>query len=533
MPLEVISKISPVIAMKREVAGLRLRDQKIVTENYKSELAAVEEKRKQAQSEAQRAKERANKQADEFERNEIFLQNALDEIKATATSSNNKDSTLPIKRVQGSTIQTWEWFCKMKPLIFAIRKSKPEIFKYLLNATKPEFAIDYTCGNLSAYELALSLSLQDQLTNNEKNILDVMRLRVLEDLCKKSPTGELHWFSQAAIYYDPQLINITNPTQKNFTPAMQLAVDNHLEELIVINQTISEGNKEFGIAFDLQDDTGKTILDHALQHGHKELSLWLLEQSKLELSPIEKACIDNDLKKLDELLAINDDTVDPAIRGNAPLLLAVMHGHDHLVTRLIASKRVDIKAHNNIAVITAVRYGYINIAKQLVASGADITARNDLALNFAKNLLSTNDQSLKSKRLEILNFVYQSRCLAKTSQQVRSAIKIQHSWGKHQLNKLTKAEQNCRNNINKEEATASIVINSELQKLKILFKRYEPTMFLNSFNANKAKENYAKLTREQKIQLAYSVNDPTNAELMGRNGGDEIRNIISRRAFPC
>jgi hypothetical protein len=292
--------------------------------------------------------------------------------------------------------------------------------------------IDYTVVSndkvCPAYEDALTLR---GTSKDAQEVRNTMVERILKDLPKFSKDENLGWYLKA-VSFEPKLINLPIPDQQGFTAAMQLAKDNHLSALLAID---NDFDGDYDIAFEQEDNLGKTMLNYAIEQGHKELSLWLLEKTKLELSPIEKACIKGDLPEVERLLTITDGSVNPAIRENAPLLWAVMHGKNDVVTKLIASNRIDIKANNNIAIIIAVRYGYLEIVKQLAAAGADIYAQNDLALKAAKALSTETQESRKTKQ-EVLDFVCKTRFNTEKStkeSKARAANKIQYLWKNYQV----------------------------------------------------------------------------------------------------
>lgn len=422
----------PVASMMREVEGLRLKDRDTVTNNYQQTLANAEAQRLKAKFEANRAREAVNQQANQFAFNEHLAHQALEGI--------DTDKILPIKKVQGSVMQTWGLFCKGEPLDRAILGGSLKVFEYLLNPKKPEFSIDYTFSDGErdpSYKLALALKSSDA-TKEELGIYHLMVERILKDLSKISATDELHWILHA-MECDPELINQVIPDQHGLTAAMQLAKDNHLAALMKIEQDISI-DEDFSIAFDKKDEAGKTLLDHALQHGHKELSLWLLEKTALELSPIETASIEGNLTEVVRLLAINDGTVDPAIKWNAPLLWAVINNYSGIVARLIVSNRVDVTANDNIAVISAIRYGYLEIAKQLVDAGANIYAQHDLALEFAKlkikQALNIRPSDRETPELNVLDFVYKARFDSENIPQkveARTVFNFQYLWKNNKI----------------------------------------------------------------------------------------------------
>lgn len=454
---------SPVAAMMREVEGLRLKDRDTVTERYKEELLKAEETRKQAQAERDQNLAEVAAQEKQYSSNTDLVDNALEDL--------DNGIVLKIKAIKDSNNpQTWKLFCNSFPLHRSIKNGKLRPVQVLLNPKEkdpenPKFHIDYTVNNDEyppAYEIALAL--KRNITPEKKGIREAMMERILKDLPKISAEGQLQWFLQAVIIQpELNLINSPIPEKHGCTAAMQLAKDNNMAALITIDADLSE-YEDFNIDFNKSDGFGKTIFDYALQHGHKELSLWLLEKTKLELSSIEKACIKGDLPELERLLAISDGSVNPAIRENAPLLLAVMHGHNDIVARLIASRRIDIAANNNIALITAIRYGYVGIAKQLIDIGADIKAQNDLALKFAKSLTAETQESRTQKQI-ILDFVLKAKLEAPRSEQekTKAAIDIKYLWKNY---KLLQAEQTARNGIGlKEQEFIKETINPALQEL--------------------------------------------------------------------
>lgn len=429
---------SPVLAMMREVAGLRLKDRDTVTDNYRQELASIEAKRRQAAAERAEHLAKVAEQKQQYASNTNLVNSALEDL--------DKGIVLKIKAIKDSNNQqTWDLFCKSFPLHRSIEHGKLRPVQVLLNPKEkdlnnPKFYIDYTVANESypaAYEMALSLN--EDLSVEQNRIRAAMLERILKDLPKFSAEGQLQWVLHAVIIQpELNLINLTIPEQHGLTAAMQLAIDNHMAALITMDADLSEYGEDFNIKFNKTDEYGRTIFDHALQHGHKELSLWLLAKTKLVLSPIEQACIEGNVAEVERLLAIADDSVDPEIRENTPLLWAIMHGHNDIVTKLLASNRVDVTANDNIAIITAIRYGHLNIAKQLLTAGSEITAQNDLALHFAKTLdtdrlIGHTPSELRLKKQSILDFIYQTQAMLKEKQllptkQKIAATNIQYGW---------------------------------------------------------------------------------------------------------
>ena len=488
----------PLAAMLREIDGLRLKDRDDVTAKYKTELEQAKEKRRQAQLEEKIAKDEANKQSDQFATNEYLVNKALKAIK--------NDNPQPINPLQGSKFQAWELFCRSKPLTAALRNGKLKVFTFLLKPQDPKFAIDYVIADPEpVYEFALSLD-DDCGIENWQGIHDVMMERILKDVSKLSADWELGWLFHA-IECEPKLISSTLPNHQGLTVAMKLAKENCLPMLIAIYQ---QGIK---IEFDQKDNFGKTMFDYSLENGHRELSLWLLDQTNLALSPIEQACIDKNLPEIKRLLAINNSLVNPAIRNNAPLLWAVMHGYKEIVDELISPPLVDVRANNNIAVITAVRYGNFDIAHKLVNQGADIADQNDLALNFARKL-SRNTKESRIKRQEMFYFVLDKRrgtAAYLDTKKNNSEIKILHLWRKY---KLRVEEKFARQTVCLEEQSAiKTNVEPELQMVKSSL-RNEPARFLQAFYNNSTVENAKRLSSEQCRQAAINISNVDMAEVL-------------------
>jgi ankyrin repeat protein len=497
MPMLRIGVPGPIAAMMREVDGLRLQDRDTVTASYKNQLSAVEEQRRLAQAELNRNLTEVANQEQQYIANSRLVENALADI--------DEGRVLSIKAIKDSNNkQTWELFCKALPLHIAILKDKLRVVKVLLNHTNPKFHIDYISDNDQfppAYEIALSL--KRHITQTQQEIRNVMVQRVLKDIAKSSETGQLRWFLNAVIIA-PELINSPIPEQQGLTAAMQLAKDNHLAALITIDADFSEDGY-FSIVFNKPDDFGKTMLDYALQQGHKELSLWLLEKTKLAISPIEKACINGDLTEVERLLAVNDNSVNPAIRENAPLLWAIMHNHNEVVTKLIASGQINIKANNNIAIITAVRYGHLEIAKQLIDAGADINAQNDLALKFAK-AINTETKELRSKKQSILDFVYKAKFVTEKAineRKAKATNKIQYSWRNYRIRSAEAIERERVAAENLARAAAALQVQRELEE----FHRTRPLTVANI-------EEARRLSVEQQSYLVRNSQDNSSIILV-------------------
>ncbi len=454
----------PVASMMREVEGLRLKTREQINEGYQTTLF---------ESENQRIKAKAEKQKSLFEvanQEEIFTRNEnLADIALNAIDSGNMR---PIKLAKNRGNQTWNLFCQSGALARAIEKHNAVAVIFLLNNE-----VDYKLNK--EYEQALVFKSCRLVTPAMQEIYNAFVKKILIDLPNASKNDQITWFLDAMMF-EPKLLNNPIPEQHGFTPAMQLARDNHLAELTVI-YTNSEGLFE-PIVYSQRDDSGKTIFDYAFIHGHKELSLWLVEKANLQLSPIEKACIHGNLVEIDRLLAIKDGSVDPATRGNAPLLWAVMHNQHEIVARLIASNRIDIKANDNIAIITAVRYGYLEIAKQLIDVGADITAQNDLALKFANlNLaIASNNELLNvetkaNNALNVFTFVYRARCDAeKNSQQykARTVMNVQYLWKNYQIRtEEAKERTQLTTAANELYKLNSYVVNGQQEEAEIILRQ--------------------------------------------------------------
>ncbi len=516
----------PVAAMRREVEGLRLQDREKVTESYKNELAKAEETRRQAQAERVQHLSEAINQENQYVCNTRLVENALKDI--------NNGKVLAIKAIKDSNNpQTWELFCKSLPLHKAIKKGKLRVVQVLLNSKDPRFYIDYTfrSNSFDDPDYMLALSLRGNISTDEQGIYDVMFQRILKDIPQFSKSGQLRWFLHA-ITIAPELINSPIPERHGFTPAMQLAKDNHTAALMTIDADLSE-DSDYSIDFTKSDVFGKTIFNYAFEHGHKELSLWLLEKSKLTLSPIEKACINGNVTEVEKLLAIHNGSVNYGINENAPLLWAVMHNYNEIVAKLIASNKVNIKANDNIAVITAVRYGYLKIAKQLTDAGADISAQNYLALAFAK-ALSTETRELRDKKRDILDFIFNAKINAPKSitEKTTAAINIQYLWKNY---KLVKKQQTSRQHIETEQAIAQVNIAREGQRLKEHLE-VDPTRILHKFLASRSMEDARRLSNEQRIQLASTINVSTiDSEIFGVlcNVDNNTQNILCKRLGFC
>jgi|GEM_PF-2782874 len=539
--------IMTIAAMMREVEGLRLKDRDTVTESYKNELLESEKKRKLAQAERDRNLTEVANQENQYIANSDLVENALAEL--------DQGKVLKIKVIKDSNNQqTWELFCKSFPLHRAIKKGKLRAVEVLLNPKEPKFYIDYTLSNdrySPAYEIALSL--KRNVTTVQQGIRTAMVQRILKDVGKISECEQLQWFLQAVIIApELKLINSPIPERQGFTPAMQLAKDNHLAALLTIDADLSEDGN-FNIEFNKPDDFGKTMFNYAFEQGHKELSLWLLEKTTLAISPIEKACINSNLTELEKLLAINDGSVNPSVRENAPLLWAIMHNHNEVVIKLIDSGRIDIKANNNIAIITAVRYGHLEIAKQLIDAGADIIAQNDLALKFAK-ALNTETQELRTKKQNILDFVYKTRFNAEKptkERKARAANKIQHLWKNYQVKnneakewaELIATANTAKQTIELEEQRQITAFTPKVPLTVLYIKKLEAefnrqmaaapdrgvrTNILHNFNN---KIGIGRLSSETQRAHAYAVEDTNNYQI-ARSLTDQVaKDICCRRAF--
>lgn len=99
--------------------------------------------------------------------------------------------------------------------------------------------------------------------------------------------------------------------------------------------------------------------------------------------PIHAAVINNRLEAVEKLLAVAPETLNKtANSGDVPLVLAVAHGHDHMVKYLV-TKGADVNAvdgNGHVAIVSAARAGSINMVQYLYAHGADIEPINNPAI---------------------------------------------------------------------------------------------------------------------------------------------------------
>jgi len=362
--------------------------------------------------------------------------------------------------------------------------------------------VDYRASKdnlLVAYSMALELKKDIDYENspNKQRIYNLMYQRILKDVAQASKDDNLGWFINA-VDIAHELINSPIPEQHGMTPAMQLAKDNHLEAFLVIEQNLREDQEEDeetlstqGLdVFNTVDDFGKTAFHYAFEQGHKELSLWLFDKTKIELTPIEKACKEGDEKELDRLL--RDSTTDVSVNNNACLLWAIMQGHKNIITKLIDCRKsimrrqkylsgksieekyivvagadeVDVSFNNNIALITAIRcayadLSYLDIAKQLIDAGCDINAQDNLILNYVKEKFKQIDnietETTDLAALKILDFVYQAQATLTTKRllpikEQLAATSIQYAWASYKIKREeSNAEQELIKQFNKDK----------------------------------------------------------------------------------
>jgi ankyrin repeat protein len=435
----------PLSAMLREIENFRTKEKNLVIRDYENKLTLAAAQKRRANEEKEQHLAEVTNQENRYAFNTALVDSALRDIGDATTTSGIRRT---LRTIKNSTKQTWELFCALNPLHIAILRKKWTVVSCLL-----EFGVDYKFGKSNiapAYTLALPFrpKKDHMLAPDEEKIYKLMFQRILKDVIQDSNNDNLEWLLNA-IDMSPELINSPIPEQHGLTPAMQLAKDNHMGALMVIDKNLYDDEDETVLRentfFTTTDDFGKTAFDYAFAEGHKELSLWLLEKTKPELTPIEKACKDGDLTEVERLLAINDGSVNVTVRNNAPLLWAVMQNHKDIVASLIASNRVDISANDNVALITAIRcayadISYLYIAKQLIAAGADITAQNDLAIKYAKakfaKAANIEPETVVTTELNVLDFVNQAVLKSEKVITIKQNITAAHAlylWQNNQI----------------------------------------------------------------------------------------------------
>lgn len=548
----------PLSAMLREIENFRTKEKNLVIRDYENKLTLAAAQKRRANEEKEQHLAEVTNQENRYAFNTALVDSALRDIGDETTTSGIRRI---VRTIKNSNKQTWELFCALNPLHIAILRKKWTVVSCLL-----EFGVDYKFGksNISpAYALALPFRPKKDyiLSPDEEKIYKLMFQRILKDVIQDSNNDNLEWLLNA-IDMSPELINSPIPEQHGLTPAMQLAKDNHMGALMVIDKNLYDDEDEIILRenkfFTTTDDFGKTAFDYAFAEGHKELSLWLLEKTKPELTPIEKACKDGDLTEVERLLAINDGSVDGSvnvtIRNNAPLLWAVMQNHKDIVASLIASNQVDISANNNVALITAIRcaytdISYLDIAKQLIAAGADITAQNDLAIKYAKTKFAKaaniEPETVVTTELNVLDFVNQAVLKSEKVITIKKNITAAHAlylWQNNQIRnheakeweQLTATANTLKEEIIQQEQLAQQILMEPTNEDELKNSIATITNFSTKANVlfgYNSRVGIGTLSAETQINLAETIGTIRNAYLTESLSNRQAQSIACRVTF--
>lgn len=364
----------------RDIEDLRLKDKTVVTEEYQKKLKEIQEKAKISKEERDKLLIGVQQQETTYTLNKELVREANESLKAliearkkaTATLDENlvEETLKCIRVVRERGGETWELFCQLNVLDRAIKGREVKIVRYLL-----ENGVDYKESSkerLSGCEVALTISFSSKKSDADQSIYNVMCEHILKDVVLASESGDLYWFLDALNKIRARdaktLLNTPIPNRNGMTPVIQLGKENCLQALICIDSKFQDG-----IDLTKKDESGKTIYDYASLGGHKELSLWLADKMKLPMTPLEKACQEDDVVVVNQLL-----TADiPMEELSRSFMLGIIHGSENSVRALIQ------KEHNllcgDYAVMVA-RYGNVALINLCLENGLDLTAKDSLPL---------------------------------------------------------------------------------------------------------------------------------------------------------
>lgn len=190
--------------------------------------------------------------------------------------------------------------------------------------------------------------------------------------------------------YVQMMFMLDNYLQIGESPDYQNIMDAHITLLHVANDTK---------AGDIQDtdEYGNTALHRAASVGHPKMIKALIElgakptaTNKQHETPLMLAVKEGQMEAVHVLYTYYDQKLDRDDEGNTLLYSAAMNGREDTLRFLLKESKAELNLTNEVgktALIIAAEYGYPNIVKILLKSGANTKLKSKegkTALDYAK-----------------------------------------------------------------------------------------------------------------------------------------------------
>ena len=349
------------LMLEKQINHLRITESIAQRKKYKPIIDALDQERRQLILSRDKEIERVTRYAFIAEKVNNLSTNAL-----RACENSIFIDCLKITYEKGGT-DAWQLFCHASPLLIAINAMQPVTVAYLL-----ECGLDYKTGSaldMPAYEQIFRLK---PSTPAIQQMQALMTERLLTDLASAPSVDNIEWMLRA-FYFNKALINTPIPECHGITPAMLFVITGRVSALKWCAKHVD---------FDMQDELGRTMFDHALVFGQKEVLDWLLSKAKFALSNLELACKTGNLKALKKILAVADKKLAPQLFESA-LYIAVMYGFHAGVKTLIAAVGANVERRNSTIFLIAAERQDLKMMQILSDHGAHVAVAKGQALSKA------------------------------------------------------------------------------------------------------------------------------------------------------